>query len=385
MARIIAFSVDGLAGRDGAYSRELQRDVNVFHGINGSGKTTLLKILHSALSVDTSILAGLPFNSAEVDVHLNRHNSIFKRKFAQPATTNSQVDKPAPTLSLGMAAIGGLGVRREKTGWTSEPVEPSGETLTHYRRGYLPISRLYRAVGTGPSRVKAMSEEELDARFAEQVERIWAEYYADISYEISQVQEKGLASILHFVMSGEEPDPQDSTELDSNEAYERVSAFLSRQTGLAGVLDSPQDFENKYKREPQLRGIVKQINSIEKLIEQVTAPRNRLKELLESMYGGNKRIKFSEKEISVEISGKGKIRLPSLSSGEKQLFFISLAALQSGNNSLIIDEPELSMHVDWQRKLVVSLQELNPAMQLIMATHSPEITADLPDKQVFRL
>jgi predicted ATP-dependent endonuclease of OLD family len=43
------------------------------------------------------------------------------------------------------------------------------------------------------------------------------------------------------------------------------------------------------------------------------------------------------------------------------------------------------MHVDWQRKLVVSLQELNPAMQLIMATHSPEITADLPDKQVFRL
>jgi predicted ATP-dependent endonuclease of OLD family len=103
------------------------------------------------------------------------------------------------------------------------------------------------------------------------------------------------------------------------------------------------------------------------------------------MYSGNKRIVFSEKEITIELGEKAKIGLPALSSGEKQLFFICLEAIQSGNHSLIIDEPELSMHIDWQKKLVGSLLELNPQMQLIMATHSPEIMADLADEKVFSL
>ena len=43
------------------------------------------------------------------------------------------------------------------------------------------------------------------------------------------------------------------------------------------------------------------------------------------------------------------------------------------------------MHIDWQHKLLSSLQQLNPSMQLIAATHSPEIMADLPDDKIFRI
>jgi predicted ATP-dependent endonuclease of OLD family len=57
----------------------------------------------------------------------------------------------------------------------------------------------------------------------------------------------------------------------------------------------------------------------------------------------------------------------------------------AGSNSFVIDEPELSMHIDWQHRLLSSLQQLNPAMQLVAATHSPEIMADLPDDKIFRL
>ena len=39
----------------------------------------------------------------------------------------------------------------------------------------------------------------------------------------------------------------------------------------------------------------------------------------------------------------------------------------------ITDEPELSLHIDWQRKLLDSIVQLNPNAQLIVATHSPEI------------
>ena len=37
------------------------------------------------------------------------------------------------------------------------------------------------------------------------------------------------------------------------------------------------------------------------------------------------------------------------------------------------DEPEISLHIEWQRKLIRVIRQLNPNMQLIIATHSPSI------------
>jgi len=382
MARIVSFSVENLAGREGPYSRELNRDVNVFYGVNGSGKTTLLKILHSALLADTSILAGLPFKSAEVVVHLNRYDRVFKRTYENKELDKTQEAEPS-RYSLSASILGGM---EERPKWTSEPEEPGGG-LTPYRgEGYLPITRLYRSVARTGKGANTISEEELDARFAEAVQRHWKDYCAETSKEITEAQEKGLATILHLVLSGGEAEGKpENDSISSDEAYTRVVAFLSRQPGFQDVLDSPDEFAKKYRKKPQIRSIVREIDRVEKRIEWATAPRSRLKQLLESLYSGNKRIVLTDKEISVEVSSERKIKLPALSSGEKQLFFISLAALRSGDHAMMIDEPELSMHVDWQKKLVASLRELNPLMQLIMATHSPEIMADLPDNEVFSL
>ena len=68
----------------------------------------------------------------------------------------------------------------------------------------------------------------------------------------------------------------------------------------------------------------------------------------------------------------------SLSSGEKQLLYIMLTVLleERQNYILILDEPELSMHVSWQRKLISTIKRLNPNCQIIMATHSPAIFAE---------
>ena len=66
-----------------------------------------------------------------------------------------------------------------------------------------------------------------------------------------------------------------------------------------------------------------------------------------------------------------------LSSGERQLLFLFCSALMSrdGNSLFIIDEPELSLNVKWQRRLVSSLAKLarGAGTQFIMATHSIEI------------
>jgi predicted ATP-dependent endonuclease of OLD family len=59
--------------------------------------------------------------------------------------------------------------------------------------------------------------------------------------------------------------------------------------------------------------------------------------------------------------------------------------LGAGPHPILIDEPEISVHIDWQRELMAILQSLNPEAQFVAATHSPEIMADIPDERLYSL
>lgn len=67
-----------------------------------------------------------------------------------------------------------------------------------------------------------------------------------------------------------------------------------------------------------------------------------------------------------------------LSSGEKQLLIILLTVLLERGEEyiLMLDEPEISMHISWQYKLIDMVLELNPNVQIILTTHSPMIFSD---------
>lgn len=64
-----------------------------------------------------------------------------------------------------------------------------------------------------------------------------------------------------------------------------------------------------------------------------------------------------------------------LSSGEKQMLVILLTVLvQDGAHCvLFMDEPEASLHIEWQQKLIAMIRELNPNVQIILTTHSPAV------------
>ncbi|WP_297329850.1 AAA family ATPase [uncultured Bacteroides sp.] len=64
-----------------------------------------------------------------------------------------------------------------------------------------------------------------------------------------------------------------------------------------------------------------------------------------------------------------------LSSGEKQMLVILLTVLvRDGDHCvLFMDEPEASLHIEWQQKLIGMIRELNPNVQLILTTHSPAV------------
>ena len=72
------------------------------------------------------------------------------------------------------------------------------------------------------------------------------------------------------------------------------------------------------------------------------------------------------------------IPLYKLSSGEKQLMLILLKVflMEEEPYILLMDEPEISLHIDWQYKLFQEIQKLNPNCQIITSTHSPSLFGD---------
>lgn len=78
-----------------------------------------------------------------------------------------------------------------------------------------------------------------------------------------------------------------------------------------------------------------------------------------------------------EIRFNGKVvQFHELSSGEKHILAIlarvCLSAV-SKSTLFIADEPELSLHLEWQRKIIPAINEISPEMQIIVATHSPAV------------
>jgi predicted ATP-binding protein involved in virulence len=69
-----------------------------------------------------------------------------------------------------------------------------------------------------------------------------------------------------------------------------------------------------------------------------------------------------------------------LSSGEQnEIILLYNMIFEVGDNSLLlIDEPEISLHVAWQNHFIDNLETIaeNKKIQIIVATHSPQIIGD---------
>jgi len=97
------------------------------------------------------------------------------------------------------------------------------------------------------------------------------------------------------------------------------------------------------------------------------------------------KLKGVSKELPIFENSAGEtFNINDLSSGEKQLFFrlLSLKRLSFNNAIIIIDEPENSLHPDWQRKVIEVYKQIGENNQLIIATHSPFIVGSVPSESI---
>ena len=109
--------------------------------------------------------------------------------------------------------------------------------------------------------------------------------------------------------------------------------------------------------------------------QEVSLPKKRFQDLIDALFAATgKKIIRSENEIRFLLLNETLFPYQ-LSSGEKQILVILLTVLIEDNLPyvLFMDEPEVSLHIDWQKRLVDMILELNPSVQIILTTHSPAV------------
>ncbi len=109
--------------------------------------------------------------------------------------------------------------------------------------------------------------------------------------------------------------------------------------------------------------------------KEISMPKRRFQDIMDKLFADTgKKIIRTENEI--RFSQIGETLVPyQLSSGEKQILVIMLTVLVEDNQNyvLFMDEPEVSLHVDWQQQLIDLVLQLNPNVQIILTTHSPAV------------
>jgi predicted ATPase len=362
------FEVKGLPKPDSpTIARDLNEDLNIFTGRNGSGKTTLLKLLWYVVSGNIEHAAReVPFSSVYVetsDYSLTVHKRdteveriVFKSDDDEESfeaffdEDGDIINDPASEANHKVMDIGSsvfFPTFRRIEGGIS--IRPSG------RRPGLANSR------TATTRTQMALEEAL----VELSRRMSVRSHTFVA-SLSTIDIVDLLMRRYTEMSERSNSLQQKT---SQAIIDRIKLY-KRETGTHLFPESPDAVIDTIRAE---------IEGLDERREQILAPLNAVKILVERLFQHtgivlNSRLSFGDAANAVSSEA--------LSAGEKQMLsFICYNAFYH-NSIIFIDEPELSLHVDWQRQLFPILQSQGTSNQFIIATHSPFIYGKFPDKEI---
>ncbi|MGJ5672561.1 MAG: AAA family ATPase [Nostochopsis sp.] len=196
---------------------------------------------------------------------------------------------------------------------------------------------------------------------------------------------------------------QPSTELTDQQLREQLNELEATRSRLieVGLLDKDEDSE--FQIQPQdidestknaLSVYVEDVGKKLNVFAEIASKIDLLKKIINNKFAYSyKEINFSKEKGFVfttcyksPLSNPELLSPTDLSSGEQHelvLLYELLFKVQP-NSLVLIDEPELSLHVGWQIQFLKDLQEITKLTDLyvLMATHSPDIIQDRWDLTV---
>ena len=150
-----------------------------------------------------------------------------------------------------------------------------------------------------------------------------------------------------------------------------------------GILDIEQDVPMALPNrqlEPALASVLgvyiddnkKKLDSLDPLYDRIAL----FKKLIDARFGSKRVLVSKQKGLSVQHRDID-VPLETLSSGEQHqlVLFFELLFETKKNSLILIDEPEISLHVSWQKKFIsdlMSIIDLNK-FDVVLATHSPQL------------
>ncbi|MEA9992228.1 ATP-binding protein [Pseudomonas sp. RTS1] len=359
--KIKSVNVTGLFGKPKSFAYKFNSDLNILTGRNGSGKTTLMKLAWFIISGNVLLaLREIDFKictvvtdiysctvtrtgpvQCKIELEINGERYIFENDEGDPEYEpflDSAEDKANPIIiSLGSSIF--FPTFRRIEGGFSMAVNSTARARPNSRSEFEIDDTL-----TSISRKLSNKEHVfISAISTSDVTSLLLRRYAAFSEEINTYQ----ADVSRNV-------------IDKIRQYEKTQSV--RQEADALLSETRADIE---KIEEFRSETMKPLDAIRGLVEKL---------FQHSGISFGKRLSFGDAAESVSSEA--------LSAGEKQMLsFICYNAFYK-NSVIFIDEPELSLHVDWQRQLYPILQSQNSGNQFIFATHSPFIYAKYPDKEV---
>lgn len=316
------------------YSINVCRDLTFLHSPNGYGKSTLMRMLYSILRGDTKYISEVPFERMDIgfdEASLIVENDsgdlriqMQKNELESPITPEEMCDLVNVTYIPPERLI----VKR-RDGHLASAVETYAQELYEHIRYAKEHTEL---IPQKDGRRKDMTDSELE---------FWA---------------KDLKAKLDFIKdAGFEPEIPPGYRFPPSR-YE--------------LIDYRQDYEDL------TYSIADYVERNYNLAESIII----FKDIVNDIFI-NKTMSVSEAgKIGISMNNGTMLQLSKLSSGEKQIlimFYILLFHTEPGS-LVILDEPEISLHVSWQQRLGDIFLDICRVrnLQMIVATHSPQVIHD---------
>ena len=387
-------------------SFKASEDLNFLIGPNGSGKSTTLKIISGVLRADKDYLSELDFEF----VRINLKDPRSKRKPYIEVTKNlsvpffhcdykiveSSTEKPyAYVLSdvdgYDSVSKGSFFIRAQLAGNIAASRTLAKHLSEMVSLTWLSVQRAASLKGPG-------GNDPVDLRLEDFSNRL-VRYLSSLSRRVNALHERFQEHVFLSLLVKENdkvaPLPDRETVESEKQALLQIfsefkldkKSYQKKLEGHFGMLEDlrgrwgskatdlkPADFMALFSLH-RIESTVDVWGEITSEKRKVVSSRDLFLEILNDLLL-RKTLSLNERNELVIKTESGKYLKPSqLSSGEKQIIVIlGEALLQEGESFIYMaDEPEISLHVDWQESLAKNIKSLNPAAQIVFATHSPDV------------
>lgn len=349
-------------------------NILIITGPNGYGKTQILNIIYSIFNKEFYVLDKLPFS--EVSIRTNYGNlTISKGKNESKLTMLFPHHKPIifkPTDYHGIELCGTIDCKVEN--WRQAlRLKVFFSKFAPYLIKEQRILKIEESYSKEENKKETTVKQQIEIFSKELRQKMMASI--DESFELAQSIDSTYPKRLM----------QEKEKLTKEEYENRLKVVIEKQKQLKEIGLFENEHEELEYSEDDAKALTVYLKDLEQkttIFDKLLAKIDLFMEIVNERGFAFKELEIDKKAGLTFKNHKGEsIQIDQLSSGEKNkiALYYELIFNAKSNSLVLIDEPEISLHVSWQKEFLSDLEKiiaLHEGMQTIVATHSPTIISD---------